>query len=49
MARSVAADLFAAREISDPRVSFEFEPTATLKLPKESLKDPWALFHTSDR
>ncbi len=49
MARSIAADLVADREISDPRVRFEFDLTATLQLPKEYLKDPWAYFHTSDR
>jgi hypothetical protein len=49
MARSIAADLVNDREISDPRVRFEFDLTTTLQLPQEYLKDPWAYFHTSDR
>ncbi len=49
LARSVAADLLADREISEPRVRFEFDLTATLQLPKGSLRNPWAYFDTSDR
>jgi len=49
LARSVAADLVADREISDPRVRFEFDLTGTLQLPREYLRNPWAYFDTSDR
>jgi hypothetical protein len=46
LARSVAADLLADREISEPRVRLEFDLTATLRLPKEYLRNPWAHFDT---
>lgn len=49
LARGVAADLLADREISDARVRFEFDLTATLQLPKEYLRNPWSYFDTSGR